>query len=221
MKTADTAEAAPSGSTCSSGHEASTTWWLEHVEACRVTVASLIDDPAATTRIVRAGCARVRRESLESPFPEGHTLHRLRTALLLDACLNGVADEGGAPVRRAFERLPILDQAICWAMLVDEATIGDLAQTAEVPVIRAKARLGELEAWLPAQQTTPPRAQGVGGCSWIEERCELLRDGPRRMRGSEPYLDHINTCTVCRGRHLGGEGAPLNLLRWILTFLES
>ena len=63
--------------------------WRRHSTDCRAAVASVVDDPRTTERVLRETFDRVLREIAAGTDPLAPFHLYLRTTALLDACLDG------------------------------------------------------------------------------------------------------------------------------------
>lgn len=174
--------------------------WRRHSTECRAAVASVVDDPRATDRILRGTFGRVVREIVDGADPVAPFLLHLRTAALLDACLDGVDEASVAPVVRAFGALDRLDQTILWASAVHDASLPEIARTASVSVDSAAERLRTAQSRLRARWVDEilGAPQATSTCAWVTERVAVLRAGHLGPVVAERYERHLEGCAACR-----------------------
>jgi len=192
--------------------------WRRHSTDCRNAIASVVDEPSATDRILRSAFARVIQEITcgtdpLSPFP----LY-LRTTALLDACLDGVDKSSVTPIVRAFGDLGRLDQAILWASTINNATLSEIAQTASVSVDLAAERLHAAESRLRARwvEEILRGPLETPTCSWVAQRVALLRAGLLGPQATARYDRHLSGCASCRQFVEDDAGLPFALINALL-----
>lgn len=192
--------------------------WRRHSTDCRAAVASVVDDPRTTERVLRETFDRVLREIAAGTDPLAPFHLYLRTTALLDACLDGRLESSAPPVVRAFAGLPCLDQTVLWASTVEHATLTEIARTASVTADQAAARLRAAEArlrtrWVDEVLRSP---QASPTCAWVTDRVAMLRAGYLGPAAGERYERHLSGCPACRAYVDDDARLPLTLVAALL-----
>ena len=191
--------------------------WRRHVEDCRASVSSVLDDIRAVDHSIRRTFGRVLQEIRDDADPLATFGVYLRTTVLLDACLGSVS-AAAAPIVRAFSDLSRLDQLLLWASLIDQAPRVELALLGsitpdEVPG-RVHAAAARLRAGWLMRLSEASRAESA--CPWEVLGALNARSRRHGPGGGTQWQRHQDECSSCQRIAAENERFPSNLLDALL-----